>query len=55
MRYQHAALLNGGICQKIDYNPYAIGDQCKDWLKLENLTITGNGGIIDGNGHSGWI
>ena len=56
MGYQHAALINGGLCESIDYNNSAIGDQCKKWTKLENVSIIGNGNtsIIDGNGHSGW-
>ena len=57
MQYQHAALINGGICEEINYNSSIIGDQCIKWNKLENISIIGSnavGSIVDGNGHSGW-
>ena len=54
MGYQHAALINGGICEEMNYNSSAIGDQCIKWKKLENVSILGNNGTIDGNGDSGW-
>eukprot|EP01084_Bolivina_argentea_P290933 499903_1 len=53
MMYRPAGLINGGICKSIQYNHSAIGDQCIQWKKLENVSISGNG-MIDGNGHSGW-
>ena len=53
MTMTHSSLLNGGICLNISYNASEIGDQCKEWKKLEYVTIFGYG-TVNGNGHSGW-
>eukprot|EP01084_Bolivina_argentea_P281545 481738_1 len=53
MMFHPASILNGGICESINYNSSAIGDQCIKWKKLKNIKISGKG-IINGNGHSGW-
>ena len=53
MKMQPASLLNGGLCEAIDYDANKLGDQCQRWRKLHHVKIFGRG-TIDGNGHSGW-
>ncbi len=53
MNMTDASLINGGICESIEYNKSAIGDQCNKWKRLSNVMIYGKG-VIDGNGASGW-
>lgn len=53
MQYGHASLINGALCTSINFNASAVGDQCREWAKLENVTIAGYG-TLDGNGDSGW-
>ena len=56
MNWTHSSLINGGICEEINYDPNKIGDQCVKWKKLENVIISGNANsIINGNGDSGWF
>lgn len=44
----HAGLLNGALCHGMVASPTG-GDDCKEWGKLENVVIEGEG-TIDGDG-----
>jgi len=53
MKFVHAAIFNAARCLRLSSTPKALGDQCAQWKKLENLTIEGPG-IIDGSGQTWW-
>lgn len=43
MGFSPASLLNGAVCEDLSgFNASKVGDQCKRWGKLENVTVTGN-------------
>ena len=59
MAFGHASLLNGGICKQMKpacptgCKGQNLGDQCAEWTKLQDVTLSG-GGTIDGDGTS-WL
>ncbi|EDQ89764.1 uncharacterized protein MONBRDRAFT_24852 [Monosiga brevicollis MX1] len=52
LELSRAALLNAGTCLTF-HSTNQTGDQCAEWSRYSNITITG-AGTIDGNGFSGW-
>eukprot|EP01102_Stenamoeba_stenopodia_P009594 TRINITY_DN2841_c0_g1_i2.p1 TRINITY_DN2841_c0_g1~~TRINITY_DN2841_c0_g1_i2.p1 ORF type:complete len:496 (-),score=105.47 TRINITY_DN2841_c0_g1_i2:106-1536(-) len=53
MMFSHASLINAAVCLNLSSTPNALGDQCLEWEKFENVIIEGPG-TIDGNGHFWW-